>query len=212
MKLEWHSDLKIFSTEECKALVDEFLKLEHYDENKESTYYKNSLGFYNLPGSLAYVDRVTEYVKDRYPQLTFNSTYTRMYQRNSTLNIHTDRKGLDIGISICLEDKNKLDWPLNISAIKYEGDDWDLEKDSSHFKTKYLEAHCEVGYGAVMEGRRFPHWREDLLCGENQRAIYLFYFWSIPQTESKIDILVKEIEEKLQELKKEMGKKSEEKQ
>ena len=206
MKVEWQSDLQVFSPEECQALVKEFLALEHYDENKESTYYKNSLGFYNMPGSLAYVDRVTSFVKDRYPQLTFNSTYARMYQRNSTLNIHTDRKGLDVAISICIEDNNNLDWPLNISAKRYDGGDWDLEKDPSHFKTKYLETHCSVGYGAVMEGRNFPHWREELLCGEKQRAIYLFYFWSIPETESKITRLVKEIEEKLAELKEEMAK------
>ena len=209
MKVEWKSNLKIFTPQECQELVNEFFSLELSNESGMPEYYKNSSGFFNLPGSLVYKDRVTNAIRDKYPHATFHSTYARVYRRESTLKIHTDRKGLDLGMSICLEDKNNLDWPLNISAIKYDGEEWDLTKDSSHFKEKYVEAHCDVGYAAIMEGRRFPHWREDLLCGDNQRAVYLFYFWELPkpsQEMSRKDTLIKEIEDRLAELKKEVNK------
>jgi hypothetical protein len=177
----WQSDLKIFSPQECQSLVSEFFSVDHTDENNMPEYYRNSFGYFNLPGSLAYVDRATEIIKDRYPTAVFANTYTRVYNRHSVLNVHTDRKGLDLTLSVCLEDKNNLDWPLNISAKTYDGEEWDLKKDSSHYKDKYLSAHFGVGYGAVMEGRRFPHWRDELLCGEKQRAVYIFYHWSIPK-------------------------------
>lgn len=177
----WQSDLKIFSPQECQSLVSEFFSVDHTDENNMPEYYRNSFGYFNLPGSLSYVDRATKIIQDRYPTAVFANTYTRVYNRHSVLNVHTDRKGLDLTLSVCLEDKNNLDWPLNISAKTYAGEEWDLQADSSHYKDKYLSAHFGVGYGAVMEGRRFPHWRDELLCGEKQRAVYIFYHWSIPK-------------------------------
>jgi len=187
----WNSDLKVFNDDECKSLVEEFFSMEHNDENNMPEYYRNSYGYFNLPKSLNYVDRVTSLIKDRYPTAVFANTYTRAYHRHSVLNLHTDRKGLDLSLSVCLEDKNNLDWPLNISAKTYSGDQWDLKADTSHYKEKYLEAHFGVGYGAVMEGRRFPHWRDELLCGEKQRAVYIFYHWSLPHIKETSRLLFK---------------------
>lgn len=185
----WNSDLKVFNDQECKELVEEFCSVEHTDENKMPEYYKNSYGYFNLPKSLQYVDRLTSLIKDRYPSAVFANTYTRSYHRHSVLNLHTDRKGLDLTLSVCLEDKNNLDWPLNISAKTYDGDEWDLKADSNHYKDKYLEAHFGVGHGAVMEGRRFPHWRDELLCGEKQRAVYIFYHWTLPKVKETSRVL-----------------------
>jgi prolyl 4-hydroxylase len=181
MHKSWQSELEVFTPAECQSLVSEFFSYDHTDENKMPEYYRNSFGYYNLPGSLTYVDRVSQLIKDRYPKAVFSNTYTRVYNRHSVLNLHTDRKGLDITLSVCLEDKNNLDWPLNISAKTYSGEEWDLKQDPSHYKEQYLETHFGVGFGAVMEGRRFPHWRDELLCGEKQRAVYIFYHWSLPK-------------------------------
>ena len=187
----WTSNLKIFSPDECKALVEEFFSVDHHDENNSPEYYKNSYGYFNLPGSIAYVDRATKLIKDKYPTAVFANTYTRVYNRHSVLNLHTDRKGLDLTLSVCLEDKNNLDWPLNISAKTYHGDTWDLKAQNAHFKEKFLEAHFGVGYGAVMEGRKFPHWRDELLCGEKQRAVYMFFHWSLPKIKETSTVLFK---------------------
>lgn len=186
MHTSWQSELEVFSLAECQSLVQEFFSYEHTDENKMPEYYRNSFGYYNLPGSLAFVDRTTKIIKDRYPQAVFSNTYTRVYNRHSVLNLHTDRKGLDLTLSVCLEDKNNLDWPLNISAKTYAGEEWDLKEDPTKYKTQYLEAHIGVGHGAVMEGRKFPHWRDELLCGEKQRAVYIFYHWSLPKEKSRV--------------------------
>lgn len=186
MYTSWQSELQVFSPAECQSLVQEFFSHEHTDENKMPEYYRNSFGYYNLPGSLAFVDRATEIIKDRYPQAVFSNTYTRVYNRHSVLKLHTDRLGLDLTLSVCLEDKNNLDWPLNISAKTYYGEQWDIKEDPLPYKEKYLETHFGVGFGAVMEGRKFPHWRDELLCGEKQRAVYIFYHWSFPKDKSRV--------------------------
>jgi len=171
----YHSDLKFFTPQECEELVQEFFTLRHFDENQSPEFYKNSYGFQNQPGSLKYIDRAQSLLT-RYDDLIFANTYTRCYQRHSVLKIHTDRKGLDVSLSVCLEDKNNLEWPLKVSTQEFTGETWDFNE--RNFKDIHVQAHIGVGYGAVVEGRRFPHWRDELLCGEKQRAIYLFFHWT----------------------------------
>ena len=144
MHTSWQSELEVFSPAECQSLVQEFFSYEHTDENKMPEYYRNSFGYYNLPGSLAFVDRTTKIIKDRYPQAVFSNTYTRVYNRHSVLNLHTDRKGLDLTLSVCLEDKNNLDWPLNISAKTYAGEEWDLKEDPTKYKSVDLSGFHEM--------------------------------------------------------------------
>jgi len=190
MQNSWQSNLKIFTPEECAMLVKEFDESKDYLDENDQPFYKNSYGVFNLPSSLQFVDRITEKFKEKYPTIKFANTYTRSYSRGSFLKIHTDRHTLDLSLSICLEDKNNLDWPLCISAKKYPKDEWDLSTDPKPYEENYLEAHMGVGYGAVMHGRTFPHWREELLCGEKQRAIYIFYHWTI-EVDAKVLMKIK---------------------
>lgn len=182
----WQSNLKIFTPEECAMLVKEFDQHNDYLDESDQPFYKNSYGAFNLPASLQFVNRITEKFRDKYPTIKFANTYIRSYTRGSFLKIHTDRGGLDLSLSICLEDKNNLNWPLCISANKYLKNDWDMNTDPEPFLNNYLEAHMGVGYGAVMHGRTYPHWREELLCGEKQRAIYIFYHWTIEQSDEVV--------------------------
>ena len=170
--------ITIFSPEECASLTAAFDAVEDKNEEKE-VFYKNSKGVYNLPASLAYVDRITKRVQQRYPGAKFANSYTRVYKRHSHLAIHTDRQELDISMSVCIEDKNNLEWPLCISTGTYSGKEWDNSADPAHFKEDYLGVVLPLGQGALMEGRKHPHWRDELLCGEAQRAVYVFYHWSL---------------------------------
>jgi len=178
MQKSWQSDLKIFTPDECAMLVKQFDESENHNDENNQPFYKNSYGVFNLPASMKFVDRITENLREKYPNIVFENTYIRSYTRHSYLKIHTDRVGLDLTLSICIEDKNNLDWPLCISAKKYDGE-WDMDTDPKSYEESYLETHMGVGYGAFMHGRTFPHWREELLCGEKQRAVYVFYHWKI---------------------------------
>ena len=169
----------IFSPEECASIVSAFDGTENKVNEDSQNYYKNSEGLYNLPATLAYADRITKQVQKYYPKATFVNSYTRVYKRGSYLKIHTDREGLDITLSVCIEDKNNLEWPLYISAKKYENKEWDRSTDDTEFVSQAYGIVIPVGQGAMMEGRKHPHWREELLCGESQRSIYVFYHWSV---------------------------------
>lgn len=170
--------ISIFSPEECASITAKFDAVEDKNDEKE-VFYKNSKGVYNLPATWAYVDRITKRIQQRYPTAKFDSTYTRVYTRGSYLGIHTDRRGLDVSLSVCLEDRNNLEWPLYISTSKIDGEEWDPHVDTSRFKKEFLGVVCPPGQGAIMEGRKHPHWRDELLCGETQRAVYVFYHWAI---------------------------------
>jgi hypothetical protein len=172
--------IPIFSLEECASITAKFDAVEDKHDESTEIYYKNSRGVYNLPATWAYVDRITRRVQQRYPDAKFDSTYTRMYTRGSYLKIHTDRAGLDVTMSICLEDRNNLEWQLFVSAATFDGDVWDNSADTERYKEKYLGVACMPGQGAIMEGRKHPHWRDELLCGEAQRAVYVFYHWTLP--------------------------------
>ena len=183
MQNSWQSSLKIFTPEECAMLAKSFDEHKDYLNENDQPYYKNSYGAFNLPASLPFVERITNSLRAKHPNIRFANTYMRSYTRGSYLKIHTDREGLDLSLSVCIEDKNNLDWPLNISAKKTDGDDLNVNFNS--YKDTFLEAHMGVGFGALMKGRTYPHWRDELLCGEKQRALYIFYHWTI-EDDSKV--------------------------
>jgi prolyl 4-hydroxylase len=151
------------------------------DENKdEGGFYKNSKGAYNLAPTLAFVGRITNAVKRMYPNAEFCNSYTREYKRGSYLGMHIDRVELDLTLSICIENKNNIDWSLNISS-KTCNNIWSEETDHDKYKTSFNSVSLPVGYGAFIKGKQNPHWRDELLCGENQRMAYVFYHWTIKE-------------------------------
>jgi hypothetical protein len=187
--------ISIFNPEECASLITAFDAVEDKSDENGQTFYKNSKGVHNLPASLAYVDRLTKRIQRRYPGAKFANSYTRVYTRGSFLGIHTDRKELDITMSVCLEDRNNLEWPLFISTKTIDGEEWDNSADSSRFKEDFLGVVLPLGQGAIVEGRKYPHWRDELLCGEAQRAVYVFYHWTLepekPKEKDKSSVLFK---------------------
>ena len=170
--------------DECASIVAAFDRVDgKVDEAlTEPDVYFNSRGIGNLPATLAYVDRFTEKFRGKYPGLKFSNTYTREYRRGSMLAMHTDREALDLTLSICLEDRNNLEWPLNVSVKTHDGP-WDKSADTTPYMQDYLAVNLPLGHGVVVEGKKHPHWRDKLLCGENQRAVYVFYHWTFESVE-----------------------------
>jgi prolyl 4-hydroxylase len=180
--------LHVFDPQECAELVAAFdASPNKQDEDKAEAFYRNSYGVYNLPETLYYVSELTQTVREKYPTAKFSNTYTRCYRKGSILGIHTDRSELDVTMSVCLEKRPDRQWPLNVSNKLWHGP-WDIKTDPTPFKTDFHSVNIPVGKGAFCEGKKYPHWRDPFECDDDERAVYVFYHWTIPvQTPPKLD-------------------------
>lgn len=163
----------ILSPEEVNGIVS---ALNPKDGKIETShYYKGSVGFYNLPVTNQYLGRIEDLVMPLFDyRLKFENSFTRIYINDSHLGFHIDRPQLDVTMSLCL--KRDVAWPLCVSIKEA-----DNNYSESNFES-YIEAFegydVKPGSAVVCEGRRFPHWREPLVCAENQENIYVFFHWS----------------------------------
>lgn len=172
--------MQVFTDQECRDIVQEFDAAEQKRDENNEAYYFNSVGVGNLPTTLKYVDRITAELSKRYPGIQFSNTYTRQYNKGSVLKLHTDRVGLDLTLSVCLEKRTPIAWPLNVSRKVWQGD-WRIDANESKFKQEYDSYDPSEGIGAVCEGRKYPHWREEFKCRDGERAVYVFYHWTFPK-------------------------------
>lgn len=172
--------VEIFNEDERLGLVAAFDAAPNkQNEDGLEAFYKNSYGVYNLPESLYYVSELTRYVRQNYPDAKFENTYARCYRKGSILGMHTDRIGLDITLSVCLEKKEDRYWPLYISNKEWVGE-WDASIDHTPHVADAVAVNPKSGEGVICEGRKFPHWRETFDCEDDERALYIFYHWSLP--------------------------------
>jgi hypothetical protein len=149
--------------------------------SKDWQYY-NAVGNANLPATLNHVDRLTELIEEEYQcKTSFLNSYIRLYESDSHLLIHTDREGLDITLSINIWGLEN--WALNISNVYYEtwraDYNWDEFCDKEQYKKDYTPFITPKGSGVSCYGRNFPHWRDTLVCKDNEFVVQLFYHWSI---------------------------------
>lgn len=170
----------IFDDQERAELVAAFdASPNKQDEDNREEFYRNSYGVYNLPETLHYVSELTRTVREAHPNAKFANTYTRCYRKGSILGIHTDRSELDITLSVCLEKDKKHRWPLNISNKEWYGN-WDTTTDAAPYKADSFSVDMQEGEGAWCEGKKYPHWRDPFECEDDERAVYVFYHWTIP--------------------------------
>lgn len=172
--------MRVFTPQECAEIVHAFDQVENkLDENAEA-YYRNSRGIGNLPITLTHVDRITKRIQEQYPGAVFSNTYTREYRKGSVLALHTDRPGLDLTLSICLEKSIPRAWPLNVSKVTYGKDVWETDTDPTPYRASYDSYDMPEGVGAMCEGRKYPHWRDALECADDERVVCVFYHWTLP--------------------------------
>jgi hypothetical protein len=176
--------LEVFTPEQCAELVAAFDASEQ--KNDESNlpndpYYRNSFGVYQLPAALKHAQHVTDIVAKVHPNIKFDSTYMRSYHNDSYLLVHTDRPGLDLTISICLENDKGYLWDLKVSNLPWEGGEWDNNIDHSKWQGTYSTAHLGIGQGGLCQGRKYPHWRDTLVCPPGDRLVYVFYHWAFTE-------------------------------
>lgn len=166
---------QVLNKEELKSI--ELAMLGRDDLHSEDpNYYFNTLGFYNLPETLPFVDRLEQLVKSStWGNIEFQNTYTRIYQNESFLGIHTDRAGLDITISLCVKN-DYIEWPLCVSNIPWEGS-WRTDVDTADWRNNFTAVNLQEGDVGIVEGSKFPHWRDRLHCGADDKLIYTFFHW-----------------------------------
>lgn len=173
----------VISLDETKGIIDS-LNIVPGRTTENNDYVKNAMGYFSAPETLRYVDRIEQFVKEQYGNsIKFKNTFTRVCYNDSFLKIHTDRFDLDYTVSLCL--KRDIAWPLCVSTKiidvpENQSQAWDYEKyPSEHpWLNEYEEFDCMPGSMIIAAGRQYPHWRNPLVCDENQTNIYVFYHWT----------------------------------
>lgn len=173
----------VLNADEIKGIIDS-LNIEHGKIGENNNYVANAMGYYSAPETLKYVNRIEQFVKEEFgDNIKFKNSFTRACYNGSFLKIHTDRIGLDYTISMCL--KRDVAWPLCISTKLIEIPDdqnqaWDFNKNNNELPwlAEFEGFDCQPGSMVSAAGRRYPHWRDPLVCDENQSNIYVFYHWT----------------------------------
>lgn len=91
-----------------------------------------------------------------------SNSFARIYYNGGTLDEHVDREGLDYTLSITLLNNLNKDWPL-----------WAIDNYGNT-----VPLNIEMGDGGMMLGRKIKHWRDPLVCNEDEYIVQLFLHWT----------------------------------
>jgi len=171
----------VFTPEECTEIVREFDHTDSKRDENSEVFYKGSVGVGDLPTTHKHIDRITGEIRKKFPGAIFSNTYIREYRKGSILGMHTDRPGLDLTLSVCLEKKTPVAWPLCVSKQTYSKPEWDATTDPEPYRQEFVAYDMAEGVGAMCEGRKYPHWRDTFECDDNERAVFVFYHWTLPK-------------------------------
>ena len=155
----------ILSKEECEFLSKQFdieKIINCSSDSKKDT--NESFGFipsYNF-------DKYMETLKSKI--LKFNNqieyldnvnTYVREYYNGAFLDKHIDRKEISVTMSICLESTINKAWSL---FTEIDGKEYSFN--------------TNVGDGILLfDADKNLHWRNSLICNENERVLQFFLHW-----------------------------------
>jgi alkylated DNA repair dioxygenase AlkB len=159
---------KLFSPERCNLLNQVALNYKSANRlNLEANdhHYKNSYGVGRIKEYEDVLHELTPLVKQKtgMTDIVAENSYTRIYYDGATLGKHTDRKGLDLTLSVCTFSNIQFDWPLYVEV---------KEGVVKSFATP-------PGDGALILGTKMQHWRDPLSCGADEMVIQSFYHWRI---------------------------------
>lgn len=130
-------------------------------QGNPSQYYKNSFGG-NHPEFETALRRLQPRIEHELDvKLNPKNSFARIYYNNSMLSKHMDREGLDYTLSITLFSNLDTDWPL-----------WCIDKTGEG-----VPITIHPGDGAMMLGTKLTHWREPLVCNDDQFVVQLFMHW-----------------------------------
>ena len=176
----------ILNKTQCSKISDAMFLLWAEDalEDEASTqpeHYKNSFGIRDLPEALEYKEYIDNIIKQNYENIVFECAYTRLYQNGSYLKIHLDRPDLDLTLSICTFSNTNKEWPVSVSrnTINPKYFRHGVDKTNAFYEDVKEDIFTPVGWGATFEGRKYPHWRDSLVCGPDEYIVQTFYHWKM---------------------------------
>ena len=178
----------ILSHEECDTLNYKYLnhiqngwKGYGYDSRTKGISLSSPSKVLDIDDSLI-VKRLTESIEANFTEkLEYSHSFLRFYKNDSHLLLHTDRKGLDITLTVNIGGLEN--WPIHISNV-YTDESIDLAfSDDQSVGLKYKEDYSSFlipkGCGVACYAKNFPHWREKLVCNDNEYVLQIFYHWTI---------------------------------
>lgn len=169
----------ILSTGQCIAIRDSMLS--YLQENKlaveKSETSKGTFSFFNLKETLNYLLEIEKIIFNDYGnKLSFKNTYTRIYKKSHELKIHTDKPGLDVTLSVCVHSTIDQDWPIHVSK-SIVNRVWCNTLPIDEYKKSFDSYVTPVGSGVACLGTKSPHWRDPLVCTDDQMVIQTFFHW-----------------------------------
>ena len=89
------------------------------------------------------------------------NTFIREYKNNNFLKKHRDRNDISVTMSICLDSTINKEWPL---CAKINNREYSINMD--------------VGDAVILfDADKTIHWRDILICNENERVLQFFLHW-----------------------------------
>lgn len=163
----------ILTKEECKLLTHQF----DIDKQTNPSWdivkrVGNAYGFEPSYIFNQYLDKLKSKILEINPNiddLTNVNAFVREYKNNSFLEKHIDRKDISVTISICLESTINKEWPL-----------W------AKIDNQYCSLNMETGDGVLLfNADNIIHWRDLLVCNQNERILQFFLHWKPVSYKSK---------------------------
>jgi hypothetical protein len=157
----------LVSAEDCELLVSDFRRLQKIKINSDK--YDTLLNYKTTYGFRGYgeFDKLLNTIKPIITELNHNkeiknvNSFVREYKNGSVLKKHVDRDDIGITLSICLFSNIKQGWSLNAEYNNIE---------ISHTPN--------IGDGVlIINSDKITHWRDELICTDNESVIQLFLHW-----------------------------------
>lgn len=156
----------ILTKEECSILTNQF----DVDKKINASFDKpNSTGdSYGFEPSYIFNEYLNKFKSSI---LKFNSniddlenvnTFIREYKNNNFLKKHRDRNDISVTMSICLESTINKEWPLYA----------EIDNKEYCFNTQVGDAIL------LFNSDKIYHWRDVLICNENERVLQFFLHWT----------------------------------
>ena len=96
------------------------------------------------------------------------NTYCREYVNGSSLPKHVDRNDIGITLTVCIENPTNVEW--EICSNDYDG--------------STICKNIKVGDGLLIyNSQELEHWRDELVCREDEYVFMMFLHWFRKQTE-----------------------------
>jgi hypothetical protein len=162
----------LISMEDCNKLVIEFYnqkKIRYNADMGDDASLNSSYGFKGYGEFSELLNSIKPIITklNGGKKIKNVNAFVREYKNNSVLKKHIDRPDIGITLSICLFSNIKNEWPL---SAEYDG--------------RVISHNIKTGDGLlIINSDKISHWRDELVCDENECVIQLFLHWK----ESVID-------------------------